>query len=421
MKSVVIALICAIPTAALADTPAESPPVSHGSSFSDTVALALANNPDVAQAAARVLRAQGLLEQAASLLHPQGTYSASLQRLEGDRTAGGREVIAANSMIVTVGAAVPLVDLRSRANRQRAKDQVDVAKADMLSTRRTVAVTTVSAYLAVFTAQRLIEVAQQARDTAQEHVKFAQQRRSGGLGTETDIVRAQTELATDDAQLSSAATAKARAQEALGILAGQDVPIDATVLPDLSVPDQRDRNAPVRADILAQRRRVTAADYSHKEQWTEWAPILALSGNVFFDAPQIDPTPQVGFQLLLSITGSFYDGGWRSGLAKERDADLADARAGLAQLERQANSEVRIAQVTVAHSVDTSKAAHTSAEFANHALELINIAYKGGAATELDVIDAQRSARDAATQAVIADDNLRQAQLDLLAALGSFP
>ena len=424
MKVFAIALLCAVPTAALADTPAEAPPttvVTHNASFAETVSLALANNPDVVVAADRVLRAQGLLQQAASVLHPQGTYSESFQRLEGDRDSSGHEVESANSMIVAVGASIPLVDLRSRANRQRAKDQVEVAKADVFSTRRTVAITTASAYLAVFTAQRLIEVAQQARDTAQAHVKFAQQRRTGGLGTETDIVRAQTELATDEAQLSSAATAKARAQEALGILAGQDVPIDATAIPDLSVPDRRDSNTPVRADIVAQQRRVAAAEYSHKEQWTEWAPILGLSGNVFFDAPQIDPTPQVGFQILLSLSGSFYDGGWRAGLGKQRDADLADARTGLAQVERQANSDVRIAQVTVAHSIDTSKAAHASADFATHALDLVNIAYKGGAATELDVIDAQRSARDASTQAVIADDNLRQAQLDLLAAIGTFP
>jgi outer membrane protein len=43
-----------------------------------------------------------------------------------------------------------------------------------------------------------------------------------------------------------------------------------------------------------------------------------------------------------------------------------------------------------------------------------------GATTNLEVIDAQRVARDAETAAAIAEDALRRARLDLLIALGRF-
>jgi outer membrane protein TolC len=43
------------------------------------------------------------------------------------------------------------------------------------------------------------------------------------------------------------------------------------------------------------------------------------------------------------------------------------------------------------------------------------------ASTNIEVIDAERRARDAQTTAVIADDTARQARLDLLAATGRFP
>jgi outer membrane protein TolC len=39
----------------------------------------------------------------------------------------------------------------------------------------------------------------------------------------------------------------------------------------------------------------------------------------------------------------------------------------------------------------------------------------------LEVIDAERQARDAETQAAIAEDAAREARLDLLAAAGRFP
>jgi outer membrane protein TolC len=41
--------------------------------------------------------------------------------------------------------------------------------------------------------------------------------------------------------------------------------------------------------------------------------------------------------------------------------------------------------------------------------------------TNLEVIDAERRARDAALAAVIAEDAVRQNRLDLLAAAGRFP
>ena len=58
---------------------------------------------------------------------------------------------------------------------------------------------------------------------------------------------------------------------------------------------------------------------------------------------------------------------------------------------------------------------------ASRALGLANIAYRGGATTNIEVIDAERSARDAATQAEIAADADRQARLTTLAAIGRFP
>ena len=62
-----------------------------------------------------------------------------------------------------------------------------------------------------------------------------------------------------------------------------------------------------------------------------------------------------------------------------------------------------------------------SAKLAEDAMRLADIAYRAGASTNLELIDAQRRARDAETLAVIAEDNQRQAAIDLLSASGRFP
>jgi len=52
---------------------------------------------------------------------------------------------------------------------------------------------------------------------------------------------------------------------------------------------------------------------------------------------------------------------------------------------------------------------------------VVNISFKAGASTNIEVIDAQRAARDADLVAAIAENQARQARLALLVALGLFP
>jgi len=66
-------------------------------------------------------------------------------------------------------------------------------------------------------------------------------------------------------------------------------------------------------------------------------------------------------------------------------------------------------------------ASRSAAKLANEALDLANQAYRAGATTNLEVIDAERAASDADTSAAVAEDTARQARLDMLSASGRFP
>ena len=65
--------------------------------------------------------------------------------------------------------------------------------------------------------------------------------------------------------------------------------------------------------------------------------------------------------------------------------------------------------------------ARESAGFANEVLKITIVAFEAGASTNIEVIDAQRSARDLETAVTQVEDRVRQARLDLLVALGRFP
>ncbi|MBP9945831.1 MAG: TolC family protein, partial [Vicinamibacteria bacterium] len=65
--------------------------------------------------------------------------------------------------------------------------------------------------------------------------------------------------------------------------------------------------------------------------------------------------------------------------------------------------------------------ARQAAEQANEVLKITIAAFDAGASTNIEVIEAQRTARDVETALAQAEDSLRQAQFDLLVALGRFP
>jgi outer membrane protein TolC len=116
-----------------------------------------------------------------------------------------------------------------------------------------------------------------------------------------------------------------------------------------------------------------------------------------------------------------FEGGLRTAQAKERGALSREADESLVAALRQARSEVRVAFDAMRYSYAGYESARLGAVSAVAALELANLAYRAGATSNLEVIDAERRARDAATTAAIAEDAVRQANLDLLSAAGRFP
>jgi outer membrane protein TolC len=65
--------------------------------------------------------------------------------------------------------------------------------------------------------------------------------------------------------------------------------------------------------------------------------------------------------------------------------------------------------------------ARAAADQAQQVVNIVNVSFRAGASTNIEVIDAERRARDADTASAVAEDTLRRARLELLTALGRFP
>ena len=80
-----------------------------------------------------------------------------------------------------------------------------------------------------------------------------------------------------------------------------------------------------------------------------------------------------------------------------------------------------MAQEAVIRHQQIVRASREAADNAVEALRITEIAYKAGATTNIEVVQAQQTARNTQILASLAEDRLRQARLDLLIALGQFP
>jgi outer membrane protein TolC len=392
--------------------------------FEEAVKLAISRNPQTSIAAAEVERARGLVEQVRAAWLPTLYGTATYTRLDADRKSGSVVIAREDQLNLNLLLTVPLIAPARWLASAHAADNREVAKLSAREVRRQIAVLAARAYLTVLTEHRLVDSAGRARDTALAHRDFAHARFTSGVGNRLDEVRAAQEYEADAAQLETAWATLRRAQEALGVVLGSDHPIDAAEEPRLEAPPTLGEaldSAADRPDLKTAHRQKRAADRVVRDRYADYLPYLTANFQPLYQNPPTLTLPAGGYQAQLILTVPLFDGGLRYGLDRERQAIREEARAQVESLLRQARAEVRSSFVTLERVDRSLDAARRSAVLTREALSLATLAYRAGTANNLDVIDAERRARDADTQVALAEDAARQARIDLLTASGRFP
>jgi len=388
--------------------------------FDDAIRRATTNNPTVQQAAAGILRAESLLQQVRARSRPSLDASFSVDAIDPVSSFDGNN-INPRAQTTTAGSfQAPLWTPVAWAQRAQATDQVIVAQGVTADVRRQLAIATADAYLAVIVQRRGLELNERARDNARAHFDFASQRFEAGFGSRLNMLRAQQELSTDEARVEDARLAIRRAQEALGVLVAADGPVDIAEEPQFEAPVEGSF-LDLRTDLRLITTRQSAAERVLNDSWKDRLPSVTALFTPLYSAPTglFGDSRSLRGSVVLSVP--LFDGGLRAAQRQERSALLAAVRAERASLERQASSEVRMAREAIRLTERAAERARAAEEQSNEVLRITDIAFREGATTNIEVIDAQRRARDAATTTALAEDALRRARLELLVATGRFP
>jgi outer membrane protein TolC len=391
-------------------------------SFDEAVSRAIENNRDVARATQSILAAEARLAQARPETLPAVALVMSESVIDEQRGFGTSVVVPRDQFAVGLVAEVPILAASSWAARVQAADQVEIANLAAEDVRREVAVAAAQAYLAVIGARRQVEVDERARDNAEAQLAFARTRYEEGAGSKLNALRAAELVATDEALVERSRLALSLAREALGLLLAADRPLDAAAEPVFDLPpaaEEIDLSGRTDLRLLAARRE--AADRVLQDSWKDWVPTVGLSFEPFHVEPAGAFEEADTWRATIGARFPLYLGGERRADRHLRRAELGGSTVDLDEAELRARAEVRAADAAIAAAERGLEHARRAAAHANEVLSITEIAFRAGATTNIELIDAQRAARDSETAVARAEDLLRLARLELLVALGLFP
>jgi outer membrane protein TolC len=390
--------------------------------FDEAIRRALEKNPTVAIAATNILRSEALVQQARAQIMPRVGVTATNTTLDTGREFNGQTVQPQNQTVLGLNATMPFAPAQWAA-RAQAMDQVEIARLSVTDTRRQIAVATASAYLAIIAQKRLVDVSITAIETARGQLDYNTKRREGGVGSRLNELRSSQLLSATEAQLEVLRLSVRRAQEALGVLLAANGPVDVNGEPAFEVPQETAETEwlPNRPDVkvlIAQR---DANERIVNDSRKDWWPVASATfgPQVLTPAGLFQPSRTWSFSLQLSQP--IFEGGQRRGLRRQRESIFEASKLSIEQLQIEARSEVRLARAAIELRERALTSARQAAQTANEVLKITIIAFDAGSTTNIEVIDAQRSARDLESIVVQAEDAVRQARLDLLVALGMFP
>ena len=290
---------------------------------------------------------------------------------------------------------------RVRRNREAAHATAQAAMADLNNTLLSVTANVAQTYYSIRALDAEIGVLERTIATRQDGLSIAQERLSAGLTSDLDVTRAQSDLASDQADLYSVQRSRAEMENALATLLGfpaSDFRLTRRALIDTRIP-----NIPAglpstllerRPDVAEAERELAAANARVGVAVAAFFPVIRLTGAAGFesaDMGDIFDWESRMWQIGPSITFPIFEGG-------RNTANLSAAQAQYREQVDTYRQQVLIAFQDVENALadlhtlsDQSDAQERAVTASLKALELSQSQYGKGASNFLDVLDAERT------------------------------
>jgi outer membrane protein TolC len=362
--------------------------------------------------------------------YTRNQYAAELS-LQPDPSAEPiRAVITpANQLEATVTLSVPLVDLaqfqRIAAARTTAKAAGHQAEATGLQVEASV----VQGYYQLVANAALVDASRKALEVARASLKLTEEQSTAGTVSSLDVDRAKAEVERQVQQLASAELALSLSARTLRSLSGLEPALDGVGATAMAALQDDLRPEPalesfVPADsrlpaVAAAQATTQAAEQRARAQRLTLLP--SLSGNA---TERI--TNAAGFTGNNAVYSAGLTLSWSLDYStfaniRAQEAAVSGARAREERTRRGSHDAIHRAWNQVMANIARSRSARAQVQSSSHAAELARDRYEVGAATQLDLLQAQRDAFSAEVSRIQADAELANARAQLRIASGQDP
>jgi len=376
------------------------------------IARGLANNQDVKLAVANIAAARGLyrIQRAQRLPTINATGSATFRENNARNLANagvGNNAFGGNISAqynVDVGASAFELDLFGRVRNLSAAalNRYFATEAAARAVRLTLVADIADAYFTLATDRSLLAIAEQTVGSAERSVTLTRARLSGGIAPRTDLRQAETILATAQVDVADLTTLIQQDRNALDLLVGAPV-LDAELPPAIETVEGAIAPVPVGLDssVLLRRPDVVEAEYRLRAANAEigaaraaFFPRIALTGLAGFASTALSTLfTGDGFNASVgpSISAPLFDGGAARGNLDNARAQFDVATANYQRIVQSAFRDVADALARRATIADQAAAQTRVVTAAEDTARLTEARYRGGVASFLESLDAQRS------------------------------
>ncbi len=372
---------------------------------------ALAANPTLQIASARLAQARAALAASAAGAYPQISAGARASRLDISANRPLTNYSASNLSTVQNDFALSLTasyeaDLSGRVQRsiEGARASAEQSAADLENTRLLLTADLATAYFSLRGTDAELDVLSRSIALQRRALDLVTARREGGAASGLEVAQQQALLDSTLTQVDILRKQRDQAEHAIATLTGTPAPqfsLAAEAVP--LVPIASPLGVP--SDVLERRPDVASAERAMAAANAQIGVARAAYYPSIFIGPSVGPSvgldsrsigslfnaPSLLWSLGLSATQALFDGG-------RTDANVASARAGHEAAVASYRRVVLTAMQEVEDGITGSSAldrAHAQAEAAvasaRRVLDLATARYEGGASTYLDVITAQQS------------------------------
>jgi outer membrane protein, multidrug efflux system len=389
------------------------------------VERALAANGDVGIAQARLKEARASLVEIDAASYPGAGFSGSVSRTVQpltQRPGTSREERTGSSFDASFMAHWE-IDLFGgvRRGRESAAARVSASEAGIAAAHTAVAAEVVRNYLELRGLQQRRLVAEQALAIQRETLRITQARAAAGRGTELDMVRAQSLVASTEALLPALdsaaergmfrlATLSAQAPRALIAMLAKPAPLPSLPVTDLASLPVGTPQAWLqrRPDLIVAERELAAATADIGVARAALYPRLSLSGLLGFNAMHIGRLvdgPAALWSLGAGLSWTPLDGGALRARVRGSEARAQQSLARFEQTLALALEETEVAFSSYTRETQRAARLEEAAQQAEGAAQLARLRFEAGVADFLVTLDAERAAlqqRDALLQAQVA-------------------